>query len=154
MAQPASLPSIGNNPLPFRLVDLPPELFSLTCSFLNDESLLNLRQASRSTHGNAWHTFGERCFSTLHIFLHPVSLGMFLEIASHAKLSKHVKEVSICLESIDNVYYDKTPEGAHWKSSIRRTTKNPLISIDSVRWSVACEWPIWIISCCVMGLES
>jgi hypothetical protein len=111
MAQPASLPSIGNNPLPFRLVDLPPELFSLTCSFLDDESLLNLRQASRSTHGNAWHTFGERCFSTLHIFLHPVSLGMFLEIASHAKLSKHVKEVSICLESIDNVYYDKTPEG-------------------------------------------
>jgi hypothetical protein len=88
---------------PFRILDLPPELVQQIFAHLADESpfaLLLVRFVCRAFQVHSLQAFGTSFFEHVIAILHPVSLTVLLEIASHPQLSKFVHQVTISAERI------------------------------------------------------
>ena len=85
---------------PFRLLDLPPELLGEVCGHLPDRQLKHIRLMCKALQTHSMTAFGKRFFDHLIVLLHPTSLAIFLDIAAHKELSKHVKQVSLSGERI------------------------------------------------------
>ena len=90
---------------PFRILDLPPEIFTVVCDDLMDKDIISIRSVCRVARDKSMYSFGN-LFEKLIVHLHPVSLEVLLEIASHEDLSKHVRQVCIIPGRISNVYFD------------------------------------------------
>jgi hypothetical protein len=88
---------------PFRILDLPPELVQQIFAHLANESpsaLLPVRFACRAFQVHSLQAFGTSFFKHVIAILHPLSLTVLLEIASHPQLSKFVHQVTISGERI------------------------------------------------------
>ncbi len=84
----------------FRILDLSAEVVESITSYLDDESILSVRQVCRALRTHSVFEFGKRFLSRVVVILHPLSLGMLLEIAQDLDLSRSVKCVTISGERI------------------------------------------------------
>jgi len=91
---------------PFRILDLPPELVELVFEQLAERSphtLLDARRACRTFQAHSIVAFGTTYFEHVDAMLHPLSLTVLLEIATHCQLSKFVRNVTISGERIGGI---------------------------------------------------
>jgi hypothetical protein len=87
----------------FRILDLPPELVTQTFELLAASdpcSILSARFTCRAFRDHSIVAFGKNFFDHLVAMLHPISLTVLLEIATHEQLSKFVQKVTISGERI------------------------------------------------------
>jgi hypothetical protein len=88
---------------PFRILDLPPELVTQTFEHLAASdpcSILSARFTCRAFRDHSIVAFGKNFFDHLVAMLHPISLTVLFEIATHEQLSKFVQKVTISGERI------------------------------------------------------
>jgi hypothetical protein len=90
----------NNRTLPL-ILELPTEIISMICRYLDDKSLARYRQVCRSLAVKLTLTFGARFFGSIVAILHPISLGILEEISQHPLLSKFFKVVWISTEHKD-----------------------------------------------------
>ena len=84
----------------FRILDLPPELIGNVCDYVGRYDLQRLRLSCKALKAHSITSFGTRFFDHLIAFLHPLSLGVLLEISRHTDLSKFVKRITISGEKL------------------------------------------------------
>jgi hypothetical protein len=88
---------------PFRILDLPSELVQLIFDNFTEDcsvSLLDIRRVCRAFRDNSLIAFGTSFFYHVGAILHPLSLTVLFEIASHPELSKFVRQITISGEQV------------------------------------------------------
>ncbi|KAI8938902.1 hypothetical protein NX059_004759 [Plenodomus lindquistii] len=109
--------------LPFRILDLPPEIVGEICEHLEDSDLPNFRRVCKAFEAHSCTAFGKRFFHHLVAILHPTSLTTLLEIARHVVFAKFVDQVTISGETIgQSLCVQDNDEGAH--VSLQRSMAN------------------------------
>jgi len=99
----------------FKILDLPPELLENVFDQLasSPDSLLAARFACRAFRDHSLVAFGTQFFTCLVAILHPISLMILLEIASHPNLSRFAMKIVISGERIGGIIEvsDEADEG-------------------------------------------
>lgn len=95
----------------FRILDLSPELVELAFEHLAEApyNLLSVRCVCRAFRTHSLRSFGAEFFEHLIFVLHPDSLTILLEVASHPELSTYVRGLTVSGELIADVA-DKSPD--------------------------------------------
>ncbi|KAH7409935.1 hypothetical protein DE146DRAFT_330567 [Phaeosphaeria sp. MPI-PUGE-AT-0046c] len=90
----------------FRILDLPPELVEEIFDHFtepDDNALFNVRRVCRVFRDLSFKPFGSKYFRHLVVMLHPLSLTVLLEIASHRRLAPFVHQITVSGERIGGV---------------------------------------------------
>jgi hypothetical protein len=109
----AALTIMSTYQAPFRLLDLPPELLGRVCDYLPDEQLKHIRLVCNTLQTHSMTAFGQRFFDHLIVIIHPASLAILFDIATHKQLSKYVKRVSVSGERIGQSIHTREDEQKH-----------------------------------------
>lgn len=128
----------------FRLLGLPSELVELVSEHLHDDSLCSIRQSSRSLYTHSLAAFGKRFFKEVTAILHPLSLGVLLEIARHPALFKWVRKLTIsgervgltidtCVESKSRLLKMHKKQKFKSQKSILREVFQKLARLETIR---------------------
>lgn len=103
----------------FRILDLPPELVGLDfgqLAELDPYTLLDARYVCRAFQAHSVVAFGTTFFHHVIAMLHPLSLNILLEIATHAQLSKFVDNVTLSGERVGGMIdLSEQPDGQKLK---------------------------------------
>jgi hypothetical protein len=83
-----------NRTLPL-ILELPTEIISMICEYLDDKSLARCRQMCRGLADKSTLTFGPRFFGSIIAILHPISLGILEGILSTCFV------IEVCQGSLD-----------------------------------------------------
>jgi hypothetical protein len=91
---------VASSQTPVHILDLPPELIGTICDHVDQSDFTQMRLSCEAFKTHSITSFGARCFKHLIVILHPLSLGILLEISRQPDLSKFVKRVTVSGETL------------------------------------------------------